>query len=365
MRSFWQPVYRSADLAPGQARQIRIMSQDLTLYRGEGGTAHVVDERCAHRGAKMAIAWVEGDALRCAYHGWKYDASGQCLEQPAEPRPFADKVRIRSFPTREYIGMVFAYLGEGEPPEFQRTPEFEDRGFVSEVSYQIWPANYFAQLENALDYAHTEFLHWHFHYKTPREVVTQQTDFGISMYTPGLSGVASYYDAVHFHMPNTHEWSGPPQPGERTGQFARSWRVPCDDESHIRFDVKVTPLSGKDADEFRARDAERQKKRSARPVPEIVQDVLAGETSLARIKAEKKLWGSDLICVQDLSVMASLGPMASREHHEQLGQTDVGVALMRRLWTQELKAFATGGKRREWKRPDSLWEKMWNAMESA
>ncbi len=94
MRLFWQPVYRAEDLSPGRAIPIRIMSEDFTLYRGEKGTPHVVANRCAHRGTLLSTGWVEGDTIRCFYHGWRYDGSGQCVEQPGEDESFFGKVRI-------------------------------------------------------------------------------------------------------------------------------------------------------------------------------------------------------------------------------------------------------------------------------
>src|SRR5712692_3158471 len=122
MRMFWHPVDRSQDIQPGHARPIRIMGESFTLYRGETGTPHVVAFRCVHRGAQLSAGWVEGDCIRCSYHGWLYDRSGQCLEQPAEPVSFAKKIRVRSYPAREYLGLIFAYLGDGDPPPFPRYP---------------------------------------------------------------------------------------------------------------------------------------------------------------------------------------------------------------------------------------------------
>src|SRR5579872_5368599 len=98
LRRFWHPVRRARDLAPGRARPIEILGEKFTLYRGEGGAAHLVGFRCAHRGTQLSLGWIEGDCLRCRYHGWKFDASGQCVEQPDEDRPFADKARIASRP---------------------------------------------------------------------------------------------------------------------------------------------------------------------------------------------------------------------------------------------------------------------------
>ena len=119
MRSFWHPVYRSEDLPAGWAKPIKIMSEDFTLYRGEGGAPHVIAFQCAHRGLQLSVGWVEDDCIRCRYHGWKYDATGQCIEVPTESESTAKTVRIRSYPTVEYLGFIFAYFGAGEPPPYR------------------------------------------------------------------------------------------------------------------------------------------------------------------------------------------------------------------------------------------------------
>ena len=73
LRRFWQPVGCSHDLLAGQALPIRILDEEFTLYRGDSGTAFLVGNRCAHRGTQLSAGWVEGDCIRCFYHGWKYD----------------------------------------------------------------------------------------------------------------------------------------------------------------------------------------------------------------------------------------------------------------------------------------------------
>lgn len=83
LRRFWQPVYHSADLVVGRPVPLRIFDESFTLYRGESGSAFLVAARCPHRGTQLSSAWVEGDGLRCFYHGWKFEG-GRCVEQPAE-----------------------------------------------------------------------------------------------------------------------------------------------------------------------------------------------------------------------------------------------------------------------------------------
>src|SRR5262249_22096831 len=121
-RQFWLAIHRSEDLAPGQAKPIRILGEDFALYPGQSGNAQVIDYRCPHRGAQMHLGQVEGDDIRCIYHGWKFDCAGQCLEQPAEESGFARKVRMASFPTREFMGLIYAYFGAGPEPAFPPYP---------------------------------------------------------------------------------------------------------------------------------------------------------------------------------------------------------------------------------------------------
>ena len=131
LRLFWQPIYHSPELVTGRAVPIRILCEDFTLYRGESGKPFVVGSRCAHRGMPLHPGWVEGDEIRCFYHGWKYDGEGRCTEQPAEPKPFCERVNIAGYPTREYLGLVFVYLGPGEPPEFPVYPNVRWRSVGS------------------------------------------------------------------------------------------------------------------------------------------------------------------------------------------------------------------------------------------
>src|SRR4051794_20412135 len=183
LRAFWQPVHRGQDLPAGRARSIKIMNEDLTLYRGEGGEPHLIAFRCAHRGTQLSTGWVEGDELRCFYHGWKYDGSGQCTEQPAEPEPFCNRIRINGYPTCDYLGLVFAYFGEGETPPMWSFPEFEDdhEGVRENYTYgKPWNMNVFNSLEN--DPFHGAWVHRESYVASGRvgiPVVTcEETDYG-------------------------------------------------------------------------------------------------------------------------------------------------------------------------------------------
>ena len=159
MRRFWHPIHRAEELRPGDAKPIEIMSERFTLYRGETGTAHVVGFRCPHRGTQLSTGWVEGDCIRCVYHGWLFDGSGQCIEQPAEEKSFASKIRIRNCPTREYLGLIFAYFGDGDAPPFPLYPHMEQEGVLEVLSTEVWPCNFFQRIDNNGDTYHVPFVH--------------------------------------------------------------------------------------------------------------------------------------------------------------------------------------------------------------
>ena len=119
LRRYWQPVAPAEEIEPGSAPlPVRILSEDLTLFRDQYNRLGLVARHCAHRAADLSYARIEDGGLRCLYHGWLYDIHGNCLEQPGEPEgsTFKDKIQLLSYPVTERACVVFAYLGPGEPP---------------------------------------------------------------------------------------------------------------------------------------------------------------------------------------------------------------------------------------------------------
>jgi 5,5'-dehydrodivanillate O-demethylase len=311
------------------------------------GAAHLVAFRCAHRGTQLSTGWVEGENLRCFYHGWTYGPDGQCVEQPAEPEPFCSRIKIRAYPTRDYLGFVWAYLGEGEPPEFPRLPEFEHPEYVVTRTHLVWPVNYFTQIDNAVDQAHTAITHWQFGRGVPR-IRVEETDYGLIVHASG----PGYVNPSHFCMPNAHEWGSPPRPGGADRwSYARGWRVPIDDSHYIRFGLDVVPLTGEEGDRYRERAVERQKK-ITRPGWEVAEEVLAGR--MAPRELEPELF-PDLVNIQDYIAQVGMGDIAASPPDERLGSSDQAVLRLRRLWTRELEALAAGRPLATWRRPASLW----------
>jgi len=349
MRGFWQPVHRAEDLPSGRTKPIKVMSEEFTLYRGEGGVPHVVAFRCAHRGTQLSTGWVEVDSIRCFYHGWKYDASGQCVEQPAEDSSFAAKVSIRSYPTQEYLGLIFAYLGEGDPPPLPRYPEFEGEGILEAEKPVVWPCNYFNRLENSPDTVHLAFVHRDSPFSENGlidvpEISSVETTYGIetSSIRPGRK-----VRLTHFHMPNINLITGSPAYPGGPWSYHMSWRVPVDDESCASYIVDFNGLTGAEAEAYLARREARAENGSS-DAAALAEAVLRGDLRIEAIEDR-----SHVVNVQDYVAQVGQGAIAPRDG-DRLGRSDVGVILLRKLWARELRKLAEGQPLKQWTRPERL-----------
>jgi 5,5'-dehydrodivanillate O-demethylase oxygenase subunit len=359
MRSFWQPVGRAKDLAPGRAVPVRIMSEDFTLYRGESGTPHLVAFRCAHRGTQLSVGWVEDDCIRCRYHGWRYDASGLCVEQPGEDSD-PTRVRIRAYPTEEYLGLIFAYLGEGEAPPIRRFPDFERPGVLETGALEVWPCNYFNRIDN--DPGHVPFTHRESTRRTSgriqadfaaRTVTAEETDYGV-MSTTHAPGRPEFF--IHFHMPNINQTrsvvrvEGSIEDARKLFADRLFWRVPIDDDSCISYVVDMIHLTGAEADAYRER--RRQAESAGGPSPnELSEAIMAGKMRIEDIGDDISMY--KLFWVEDYVTQVSQGRKADRLP-DRLGKIDQTVTLKRKVWERELRALAEGRPLKEWREPVGL-----------
>ncbi len=267
-RRYWQPVALSEEITPGgKPVQLKVMSEDLVLFRDDAGRPGLLGLRCSHRLTSLAYGRVEDGGIRCAFHGWLYDVDGRCLQQPGEPveSSFKDKIRHPSYPCRELGGLVFAYMGpaEKQPP----LPPYEClvRGDGSrEADYHPINSNYLQNVEGALDPIHSTYLHQDNWSEVKDQVFAQpkidvsleETEYGVwrrsfsswVMKTdekPGYrSDVASY---GHFFMPDGFMAIRQQAiRGDRSNIVTRkrqSWYVPIDDEHCRRYMASFVNLT--------------------------------------------------------------------------------------------------------------------------
>jgi phenylpropionate dioxygenase-like ring-hydroxylating dioxygenase large terminal subunit len=172
MRRYWQPAALVEELTGNRPiKPLRLFGEDLVIFKDGRGKYGLVGRHCPHRGTDLAFGRLEGDGLRCAFHGWKFGADGQCLETPAEPddSKLCAKLRHKAYPVVEKSGVLFAYMGPGEPPAF---PEFDC--FVAPDTHTfafkgMIDCNWLQSLEVGIDPVHTSFLHRFFEDEDPTQ----------------------------------------------------------------------------------------------------------------------------------------------------------------------------------------------------
>ena len=164
LRRYWWPIAGASELDRPGAKPVRLLGEDLVLYKDLGGRWGLIDRHCRHRRADLSYGYVEARGLRCNYHGWLYDEAGGCLAQPYEDVAYPegrlrDAVHIKAYPVAELGGLIWAYLGPEPRP---LVPDWEffswPNGFRQIVKAEI-PCNWFQCQENSIDPVHFEWTH--------------------------------------------------------------------------------------------------------------------------------------------------------------------------------------------------------------
>lgn len=357
LRRYWQPVALSEEMGPKAAPvPVRVMGEDLVLFRDEFGRLGLIGRRCAHRGVDLSYGRIEDGGLRCLYHGWVFDIHGKCLEQPAEPAKsrYREQVKHCAYPVQEKGGLIFAYLGPGEPPLLPDYPHLvapEGHRMASKVHQRC---NWLQALEGSLDPSHVSFLHrfmtpsakrdranepphWqYFNENRAPEFATERTRFGLRIAAlRRLPEHDSYLEVVNFLYPNGATIIGA-ESAQRAGGHSARWYVPIDDTSHWRFEYLYTrdvPLKREmylalTRDEIGA---------DYRPVRSLENRYLQD-----RAKMDVEFAGmGKLFASHDLFAIETQGPIQDRST-EQLGMSDLPITSMRRALLDAVKGLAHG-----------------------
>src|SRR5579859_4724247 len=162
LRKFWQPIVLAEELSGARPlKAVRVLGLDLIVFRGPDGRLGLLDRDCPHRGADLAFGRLEHGGVRCLFHGWLFDVDGRCMETPGEPAEsrICSRVRQKAYPVQQGGGIVFGFLGDGEPPALPALDCFiapDSHVFAFKGHLQC---NWLQAVEVGIDPAHASFLH--------------------------------------------------------------------------------------------------------------------------------------------------------------------------------------------------------------
>lgn len=161
MRRYWHPIYPEILLEDNPVRRVRILGENLTLYRDAGNRLGLIAERCPHRGTSLSQGIPEAEGLRCCYHGWLFNAKGRCLEMPLEPcdTPMVQNIKITAYPVQAMGGLIWAYLGPDPVPALPRWDLFIRPGGFRQIVAHRLSCNWLQVMENRGDLGHAVFTH--------------------------------------------------------------------------------------------------------------------------------------------------------------------------------------------------------------
>ena len=164
MRWYWHPIATTTQLDDNPVIRVKLLGESLVLYRDRGGKLGLIDDTCPHRRVNLSFGVPEAEGLRCPYHGWRFDGTGQCREMPEEgsDSTFPSRVKITAYPVEELAGLIFAYLGPEPRPLLPRWDLFVMDHVLRDVGFEVVNCNWLQMQENDLDPAHLRWLHGNF-----------------------------------------------------------------------------------------------------------------------------------------------------------------------------------------------------------
>jgi 5,5'-dehydrodivanillate O-demethylase oxygenase subunit len=336
MRRYWHPLAAVEHMRGRWTKRVRILGEDLVLYRDRSGTLGLIGEFCPHRRASLAYGIPTDDGIRCPYHGWKFDGAGRCLEQPNEPEAsnFKDKVSLPGYPVQELAGMIWAYLGPAPAPLL---PRFD--GLVAEPAIRVIATtriacNWLQIMENSVDPIHTEWLHGKlFEFVNEKNGITtamsrHHAKIAFDEFEHGLIKrrlmVGQSEDAADWRV--GHPLVFPNMLAVSSGEpnwtyYFLQYRVPIDDTTteHFWYNAFTFP-----------------------PGTEIPDHLLERATCFeAPQRDESGEYPLQQVHAQDAMAWETQGPIAERDL-ESLGTTDRGLIVYRQMLLRELAKVQRG-----------------------
>jgi 5,5'-dehydrodivanillate O-demethylase len=239
LRRYWWPIaFTEETVAKGPPRRVRLLGEDLVLFRDGDGQPGLLGLHCSHRGTALEYGRVEDAGIRCSYHGWLYDVRGRCIEQPAEPEDstFKDRIRHPAYRAQDLGGLVFAYMGPEPAALLPRYDLLVLEDGVRTVGANVDYCNWLQRAENSVDQAHLPVLHasgYPSFAMTRPDIHWQRTWYGVSVTTrfPGIDT-----EKVSLWLfPSNNRFTGARVYGHPAHHM--NFRVPVDDGETITFAV--------------------------------------------------------------------------------------------------------------------------------
>ena len=360
-RRYWLPVLQADELPEADCPPVRvkILSEPLLAFRDSADRLGLIDEACAHRGVSLWFGRNEDGGLRCAYHGWKYDVTGQCVDVPSEPvaSGYAGRVKLKAYPLVERGGLLWAYLG---PPDKQPPLPEHEWAMVPPshriISKRHQECNYLQAMEGGIDSSHVSFLHRFTLSHDPMfKHATQSHQYNLGDTAPVFEPVESpaglyiaarrnagegryYWRITQWVMPSFTLI--PPRGDHAIG--GHCW-VPIDDENCYAFSTNHHNTRALTAEEREA--CERGEGIHAplipgtfRPVANKDNDYLIDRTAQ---KAGRNFSGVAGFAMQDASIQESMGPIQDRTRENLVG-TDNGIIMARNRLVKAVRNLAKG-----------------------
>ncbi|MFI4999700.1 MAG: Rieske 2Fe-2S domain-containing protein [Reyranellales bacterium] len=373
LRRFWMPALLSEELSErdGAPKKIKILGEELIAFRATDGKVGIVEPHCPHRGANLYFGRNEECGLRCAFHGWKFDVDGKCIDLPTSPpeSSYKDTIRLLAYPTREWGDMIWVYMGPRE--KMPELPQLEV-GLVSAshryVSKKWQDCNWVQSLEGGLDTAHFSFLHavptkdeaaalavysrsaalgdqskpddrvrWVRNDPRPKFSVLGH-DAGLVIGGARKTDTADlYWRIAQFLMPN-HAFAPAAFPGEI--QYGQAW-VPVDDVTCWIYTyswLPDRPLSNAERTKFAGGfGVHSQVDAGYMPLRNARNDYLLDR----KLQKDLSFTGITGVSEQDSAIQDSQGPIQDRTR-EHLGPTDLGIVEFRKLAMGAARALQQG-----------------------
>ncbi len=358
-RRYWVPILLAAELQEpdGPPVRVKIMGERLIAFRDTQRRIGLISEFCAHRGVSLFFGRNEDCGLRCAYHGWKYDVHGNCLEVPQERGTgFEQRVKLAAYPTHEQGGVIWAYMGPADqrpaPPALEWTILPPEHVFITK---RLQACNYLQAMEGGIDSSHVSWLHSHNLHRDPLFVGSKGNQYNLQdpnpvfevVDAPGGMYVAArrnaeadsyYWRITQWIMP----WYTiiPPRADHPFG--AHAW-VPIDDENNWAWSINYhphKPLTDKQTAAMRDGAGIHVKYVPGTYIPLANQanDYLIDRSAQKEGRAYS---GVDGIAMQDASLQESMGPIQDRTT-ETLVSTDNAIIMLRRRLVRAARDLAQG-----------------------